>query len=81
MQKRFSKNDLIFIGITAAALFAVLFLTAPEAVQASPLFICLLGFLMIAVLLLGWQKRFALPSFLAPALLLMMVIVNMFDLS
>ncbi len=25
MQKRFSKNDLIFIGITAAALFAVLF--------------------------------------------------------
>ncbi len=78
LEQIFSKRKINFPGLAvSAALFAVLFLTAPEAVQASPLFICLLGFLMIAVLLLGWQKRFALPSFLAPALLLMLVIVNM----
>lgn len=66
-------------GLAAsAALFALLYaVKGGDEARVSVLFLCLLGALTAAALLLGYQRRFALPPALTSALLLLLVMANM----
>lgn len=54
------KKKLSYTGLCLSALlFVLLFFKNPGTTQASTPLICIWGFLMMAVLILGWQKKFS----------------------
>lgn len=78
IEQIFERKIISFTGIgVSSALFVILFVKNPGTAQASTWLICLLGFLMIAVLLLGYQRKFSISSALACTLLTGLVMVNM----
>ena len=74
-----NRRKLSYVGLALSAVLFLLFfiLKNPGTERASVPLICLLGFLTMAVLLLGYQKKFALPSSLLTAVLLLLVMTNM----
>lgn len=79
LEQLWDKRKLSYAGLIAsAALFLLLYiLKNPGSDRASVPFICLLGFLTMAVLLLGYQRKFAVPSSLVTGLLLLLIMTNM----
>lgn len=79
LEQLWDRRRLSYAGLIAsAALFLLLYvLKNPGTERASVPLICLLGFLTMIVLLLGYQKKFAVPSALVTGLLLILVMANM----
>lgn len=72
------KKKLSYTGLCLSALlFVLLFFKNPGTTQASTPLICIWGFLMMAVLILGWQKKFSVSPVLIFRLLLVLVMTNM----
>lgn len=72
-RRRFSWAGLCVSGL----LFVLLYMKNPGTAQASTLFICILGALMAAVLVLGCRKKKQVSPVLLSAFLLGLVMVNM----
>lgn len=79
LEQLWDKKKLSYAGLIASAALLVLLyvLKNPGTERAAVPFICLLGFLTMAVLLLGFQQKFSVPPVLATGLLLLLIMANM----
>lgn len=79
LEQLWDRRKLSYAGlIVSIALLLLLYvLKNPGTERASVPLICLLGFLTMAILLLGYQKKLAVPSSLVTGLLLLLIMANM----
>lgn len=79
LDQLWEKRRLSYAGLLAsAALFLLLYLLKNPGTERAPVpLICLLGILTLAILLLGYQKKFTVPPALVTGLLLLLVMTNM----
>lgn len=79
LDQLWEKRRLSYAGLlVSAALFLLLYLLKNPGTERAPVpLICLLGILTLAVLLLGYQKKFTVPPALVTGLLLLLVMTNM----
>lgn len=79
LDQLWEKRRLNYAGLlVSAALFLLLYLLKNPGTERAPVpLICLLGILTLAVLLLGYQKKFTVPPAPVTGLLLLLVMTNM----